>query len=235
MVAERHDPEPVKRRFTREEYLEFDANAEWKYEFVDGRVYPVGWPDVEVFPDDVTDRPEEIHAMAGGSREHNSIARATFLSLAQQLRGSPCEPFSSDTRVKMSEAGGYAYPDIMIACGPEFTDDKLETLSNPVVIIEVLSPSTAAYDHTGKWALYRHIPSLQDYLMISTDAPRVERYSRRGADGPGAWYFDVLEGLDIEIVLPSIDCTLRLSEVYQRVNFQTDATEQAGSAQGEKR
>jgi Uma2 family endonuclease len=128
------------------EYLALERAAEHRHEYVSGRVY----------------------AMTGASREHNVIATNTSRALGNQLSGRPCETYQSDMRVKVSETGMYTYPDVVVACGtPAFEDAYVDTLLNPTVIIEVLSPSTEAYDRGEKFAHYRRLPSLREYLLIA--------------------------------------------------------------------
>ena len=120
-------------------------------------------------------------------------------------------------RVKVSPTGLYTYPDVVVACGePRFEDQHVDTLLNPTVIIEVLSDSTAAYDRGDKFAHYRTLESLSDYLLVAQDKPRIEHY-RRQADGQ--WLYSAADGLEARIEIPTIACTLHLAEVYDRVTF----------------
>ena len=158
-----------------------------------------------------------IYAMGGASRGHNRITVNLTASLHSQLKHKPCEPFSSDMRVKVSPTGLYTYPDIVVACGePRFEDRHVDTLLNPSVIIKVLSDSTAAYDRGDKFAHYRTLESLSDYLLVAQDKPRIEHY-RRQADGQ--WLYSAADGLEARIEIPTIACTLHLAEVYDRVTF----------------
>jgi Uma2 family endonuclease len=176
-----------------EEYLVRERAAEYRSEYLAGGV----------------------RSMTGASRRHNRIAMNAGVLLHAQLRGGPCEPFMSDMRVKVERTGAYFYPDVVMACGDSRLEDEHEdTLLNPVLIVEVLSPSTADYDHTAKWEHYRRIPTLLDYLLLSQDEPRVERYARQSE---GLWLFSETAGLDAVLQLESIGCTLALSEVYERV------------------
>ncbi|HEX2187477.1 MAG TPA: Uma2 family endonuclease [Longimicrobiaceae bacterium] len=178
---------------TPEEYLVRERAAAYKSEYVGG----------------------EVRAMTGASRKHNLVTLNVASSLTGQLRGRPCETYVSDMRVKVSRTGSYLYPDVVVACGgPELEDEQADTLLNPTVVFEVLSPSTADYDHNRKWELYRRLPSLQDYLLVSQDEPRVERYTRRPE---GLWLFSETSGLDGVLRLDSIGCTLALRDVYERV------------------
>lgn len=215
MAAERYEPESRRRKWSLEEYLQFSSRADWRYEFIDGRVTPVGWPNFELDPDEPWDEPT-TQAMSGGGNEHNLIGFDTGTAFKFGLRGSSCQPFGSETRVQLNDVGDYAYPDVTVACQPELAPGATQVLLNPAVIVEVLSPSTSRYDRTRKWALYQQLPSLRDYLMIATKPPCVEWFSREDAK---TWTFRVVEGLDAQIHLSSINCTLHLRDVYERSNF----------------
>ena len=148
-------PKPL---LTPEEYLARERRAETKSEYLRG----------------------EVFAMAGASRAHNLIASNAAGELRQQLRDRPCEVYPSDMRVKVSPSGLYTYPDVTVVCGePQFEDAEVDTLLNPKVLVEVLSPSTADYDRGGKFTHYRRLPSLQEYVLISQDRPLVEHYVAR--------------------------------------------------------
>lgn len=189
-----------KRTMTREEYLAFERASEVKHEFVDGEVY----------------------AMAGASERHNLIFGGVFGSLLNQLRGRGCRVYPSDMRVKMEALGLYAYPDLSIVCGPsQFEKDGRDTLLNPAVLIEILSPSTEIYDRTRKFRRYRTIPSFQEYVLIAQDEPTIEHYARQ-ADGQ--WLYALVEGLEATLTLPTVGCALALAEVYEQVAFEPGDT-----------
>ena len=125
----------------------------------------------------------EVFAMSGASRKHNLIAGNVNRVLGEQLRERECEVYPGDMRVKVSPTGLYTYPDVTVACGePEFEDAEVDTLLNPRVIVEVLSPSTADYDRGRKFTHYRRLPSLREYVLISQECPLVEHYVRQGQD-----------------------------------------------------
>lgn len=175
-----------------EEYLVRERAAECKSEYIAG----------------------EVRTMTGASRKHNLVAVNLAALLHTQLRGRPCETYASDMRVQ-TRADVYLYPDVVVVCGePELADDRFDTLLNPTVVVEVLSPSTEGYDHGEKWEKYRRLASLRDYLLVAQDEPRVERYTRQGE---GLWLFSETDGLDAELRLESIGCTLALRDVYERV------------------
>ncbi len=184
-------------KMTEAEYLEFERASELKHELIDG----------------------EIVDMTGASFAHNVINLNVATALRNQLRGRPCSTVSSDMRVKMAKRN-YAYPDTSVVCGdPQFGDNGVDTLLNPTLIIEVLSPSTERYDRGKKFQAYREIEWLQEYVLIAQDSPRIERYVRQEH---GFWQFADVSGLAAQIELVSINCTLALAEVYEQVTFTAD-------------
>jgi Uma2 family endonuclease len=191
---------------TEEEYLAFERASDARHEFLDGRVY----------------------AMAGASVDHGRIIQNTSSSLFNQLGDGPCEAITNDLRVRVSATQLNTYPDIVVVCGePELTDDRQDTLLNPTVLIEVLSPSTEAYDRGAKWLHYQRIESLREYVLIAQDAPAIEHYVRQG---DGSWRYEATIGLGSSVTLPSLGCALALAIVYRRVTFDrsdgvTDAAE----------
>lgn len=190
----------VKPRFTPEEYLKMERQADHKSEYYSG----------------------EIFAMAEASFTHNVLVANTVLEFGNRLRGRPCRAVTSDQRVLVKPTGLYTYPDVVIVCGqPQFGDDHLDTLTNPLVIIEVLSPATELYDRGEKFAHYQRLESLQDYLLIAQDKCRVEHYSR-WSDGRGQWLLTVLDDMHAVIRIASIDAELTLAGIYEGVDFKTD-------------
>lgn len=181
------EPKP---RFTPEEYLARERQSEGKSEYLNG----------------------EIFAMTGASRRHNRIALNVAFTLDSQLRGRDCEVFASDMRVRVLDL--YTYPDVVVACDePRFEDRELDTLLNPILIIEVLSKSTEDYDRGTKFAQYRTLPSLSEYLVLAQDRVHIE-HSIRETD---RWTLTETDDLARTLELPSIRCTLALSDVYDRV------------------
>ena len=186
--------QPNPQYYTPEQYLEMDRKAAYRSEYVNG----------------------EILAMAGAGREHTLVVTNLVREVSTQLRGRPCETYSNDLRVKISPSR-FAYPDLTVGCAPlEFEDASLDILLNPVVIMEVLSPTTEKDDRSWKFAHYRQLASLKDYVMLSQRRPIVEHYTRRNDD---QWVLTDIRGLDKVLRLPSIGCELRLSDVYERVEF----------------
>jgi len=157
----------------------------------------------------------DMVAMSGGSREHNLIVTNIVSELRTQLKGRPCEVYPSDMRVKVDQTGLYTYPDVTVVCGePKFEDANVDTLMNPTVIFEVLSDSTESYDRGTKFGHYRKIGSLIEFLLVSQSGHRIEQYVRQ-KEGP--WLRSEVRGTTDRIELPSISCSLMLSEVYDRV------------------
>jgi len=183
---------------TPEQYLEWERHAEFKSEYYGG----------------------EIFAMAGASEAHNLIAGNIFALLWTQMRGRPCKTYASDMRVQVPRTNLYTYPDVTVVCGPvQFSDTKQDSVRNPSVIFEVLSPSTEDYDRGEKFALYRNCPTLSDYLLVSQERMRVEHHHRLG---DGTWVMSEAVGLKAQIKLESISCELRLADVYERVEASTE-------------
>jgi Uma2 family endonuclease len=187
-------PQP-KPYLTPEEYLALERQAETKSEYWQGETY----------------------ALAGASTAHTIIGANTLAELVMQLKGRPCTVHTSDLRVKVARAGLYTYPDVTVVCGKaEFDDRSEDTLLNPTVIIEVLSPSTEAYDRGTKFEFYRTLESLTDYLLISQSKPIIEHFARQPDD---RWLLSTYKGLDAVAPVPSIGCELRLADVYDKVTW----------------
>jgi Uma2 family endonuclease len=181
-------------RVTPEEYLEFERRSEVKHEYRDG----------------------EIVEMPGGTREHNLIATNLLRILSTSLFGKDFEVYPGNMRVKAPEANLYTYPDVVVVQGePLLEDDQFDTLLNPAVLFEVLSPSTESYDRGDKFADCGTIESLTDYVSISQDKQRVESYSRQAGDAE--WSHRVFNGPDAVVELTSIGCSLKLSDLYYKV------------------
>ncbi len=178
------------------DYLSFERQSDVKHEYFRG----------------------ELFAMAGASRQHARIAVNLAYLFVGQMKGRPCDVFSGDMRVKVSPTGLYTYPDASVVCGrPRFEDKELDVLLNPTVIVEILSKSTEAYDRGEKFAQYRTLDMLTDYVLISQDRPLIERFTRQP---DGGWLLTESAGLDAAMPIESIQCLLPLAEVYDRVEFE---------------
>lgn len=152
----------------------------------------------------------QIFAMAGGSPEHGARAASIIAALSAQLRGKPCRVYTSDVRIRVTATGLDTYPDVSVVCGEQRTDtEDALALVNPVVLVEVLSPSTEEYDRGEKLEHYKQVPSLQEVLLVAHDRRSFEVHRRTGA----VWERVVLDQ-DGEIQLQSIGCTVSLDEVY---------------------
>ena len=183
--------EPLQ-RLTPKEYLARERIAATKSEYVDGMLV----------------------AMTGATRTHILITVNIVREISHQLRGRPCEVYSQDMRVRITEGGMYAYPDVVVTCGtPEFEDAEFDVLLNPTLIVEVLSGTTEGYDRGLKFARYRQRASLQDYVLVAQERTSVERYSRQGAQ----WVLTEASGIDDLMKLPSAGCILALRDVYDKV------------------
>lgn len=186
-----------RQKWTPESYLAFERARDTKHEYFEGEVY----------------------AMAGATRKHIKISGNAFAALHAQLRTRPCEIYQSEMRVKIDSAGHYTYPDVVIVCDePLFEDDEVDTLLNPTVIIEVLSPSTASYDRGLKFQSYRTLKSLREYVLISQDRIHIEHDVRQGEQ----WILTDVKNRTDTLQLSSVDCSLRLAEVYEKVDLDSD-------------
>lgn len=156
-------------------------------------------------------------AMAGGSPAHNRIARNIARRLGNQLDGTPCEPFASETRVRVSACNAYFYPDISIVCGEaRYDTDEAETVLNPSVIMEVLSSGTEAADRGRKFACYRSLPSLQYYVLLEQQMPSLDLYIRQE---DGHWLLVPVSGLEASLTIYAAGVSLPFAEIYERVDF----------------
>lgn len=198
-------PEP--RIYTEEEYLILDELSHERYEFMNGRIYYRGGVPIEA-----------ASGMSGASEPHNMIVLNIGMSLRAATRGRGCRAYAADMRVRMGPGGEHSYPDVTALCGrPELEKRRGDTLLNPSLVVEVLSPSTEAYDRGDKFEQYAQIPTLREYLLVAQDRVRVERYTP-GAPG-AAWERAVYDDLDAAVDLPSLGATLPLRDVYADVDF----------------
>ena len=174
----------------------------------------------KAIPDADTVRSEyvngEIIAMSGASRAHNLITINISTALHSRLRGSGCETYANEMRVSSPDTSSYFYPDVVVVCEePRFEDAVFDTLLNPILLVEVLSPSTEAFDRGEKFAHYRHLASLQEYVLVAQDQMLVEHYRRQEKQ----WILTDFRKGEEMLSLPSIQCELPLQEIYERVTF----------------
>ena len=179
--------------YTPQEYLRLERGADYKSEYFKG----------------------EIFAMAGASENHNMISRRVSGALYNHLQGKKCTHYSADMKLHIPANTLYTYPDLMVVCGDkQFVDGEKDIIMNPVIIIEVLSKTTEAYDRGGKFALYRSIPSLREYVMISSTTIRAE-VMRKENDSPFWFLADEADNLEGSIYLKNIDLIVSLSDIYE--------------------
>lgn len=178
-----------------EEYLRRERLAETRSEYVNG----------------------EIVAMAGGTFDHDDLCGAVYTSIRNQLKGRPCRVFTANMKVRIDKANVFRYPDVSGLCGPVLNHDKVhDAYCNPAVIFEVLSPSTQVYDRGEKFTLYRMLDSLFEYVLVSQDRMEVEVWTR-GSEG--VWSSVVYNEAADSFTLRTLNCTLTLAEIYERVEF----------------
>lgn len=188
--------EPARKWISVEEYLAFEARAEGKHEYFHGQIFD----------------------MAGGSPEHNLIAGNVLRELSIQLDAEPCLVFPSDQRLKIASTGLYTYPDVTVQCGePEYEDTRPRSLLNPLLIVEVLSESTEAYDRGAKFEHYRTLPSLREYVLVASNRRCVERFTRQPDSDD--WVLAACTDPEGALALPSIGCRLELARVYHKVEL----------------
>lgn len=188
--------------YTEDEYLALERASQERREYLDGQIY----------------------LMAGESPAHGTICTNLTVEIGSQLRGQPCQVWSKDTKVRSgpipksrySAQGLYSFPDLVVVCGePQYLDEHRDVLVNPKVIIEVLSPTTEDFDRGEKFLRYRtYIDSLTDYVVVAQSMPLVEHFELKN----GQWVIAATATeLSEAVILSSIGCALRLSEVYDRI------------------
>jgi Uma2 family endonuclease len=181
--------------YTPEEYLALERSCETKHEYYNG----------------------EIFAMGGASKQHVLIVTNLIGELHSGLKEGPCTVYSTDLRVQVATTGLYTYPDVIVLCDElRFSDEQEDTLLNPALIIEVLSESTKDYDRGGKFEQYRTIDSFVEYLLIAQDRPHVEHHTRQP---DGTWILHETNSLEVTIQLKSVPCSLRIADIYAKIDF----------------
>ncbi len=171
-------------------------------------------------PDAYTVRNEYIQGKiihkSGASFTHNLIKGNIFVQLHNRLIENSCVVFANEMRIGIPSAKSYFYPDVGVVCDePRFEDNVFDTLLNPIVIVEVLSPSTEGYDRGEKFSCYRQLDSLKEYILVSQDSVNVERFLRKRDD----WSYTFFQELEQQLPLTSLQCELPLLEIYARVTF----------------
>ncbi len=173
--------------FSADDYLRWEAEQPERHEYLNG----------------------EVFAMAGAGDGHVTVALNLAIALRQHLAGTPCRTYMSDMRLHVAEADGYFYPDLLVTCSAADRDSDLQK-SEPILLVEVLSPSTAAYDRGAKFAAYRQLPNLREYLLVDIDSRSCDLY-RRGEDG--LWVLHPTTG-DASLVLASVELTIPAAAVF---------------------
>jgi len=194
------------RTYSVEQYLALEEVAEAKHEYHDGKLIE----------------------MSGGTFEHNKITARIIALLSTFLiqNQKPCDVTSSDMKIWLPNVGGFVYPDVTVLCDtPIFFKERRDVLTNPTVLIEVLSKSTEAYDRGKKFELYSTLPSLQEYVLVSQYEPKIETYYRASAEQE-TWEYRKIAGLENEIHLQALDCTVRLADVYHSIDFEKISDEE---------
>ncbi len=188
--------EVAERLWSVKEYLAWESQQPYKHELIDNRIYP----------------------MTGASLSHNFINTKLAVALDKRLSNRGCEIYTSDMRVQVADAGTYTYPDLVVLCSEPRLRPYAEqdTLLNPTLLFEILSPSTETRDRNQKLDQYLQIPSLQGYFLVSQDRPRIEAFTRK-ADG---WQQRDYSGLGASLLIPTPNCEIPLREIYQQLRFE---------------
>jgi Uma2 family endonuclease len=191
------EPLPEKQLYTRKEYLLMEASADIKSEYYQG----------------------EIFAMTGGTPNHSTICFNLTRRVGEAIDNTNCRGFESNMKLFILEADAYVYPNAMVVCGDvKLAEDTTDAITNPVLIIEVLSPGTESFDRGRKFDYYRTIPSFKEYVLVSQDKPKVELYFRQSET---VWQYRVIEGLDKAFLLQSLDYELKLADIYAKTGLMT--------------
>ena len=183
----------LQRQITREEYLEIEDQADVRSEYYNG----------------------EIFVMAGGSRNHSVICFNLNWGIREAVANKDCVGFDSNMKLEIAEHSLFVYPDVTVVCGEiEFSEGRTDIITNPVLIIEVLSPGTEMFDRGDKFAYYRTVPSLREYVLVSQHSPIVEVYHRQDEK---TWLYSVSKGIDESVIFQTIQHELSLKDIYQKV------------------
>ena len=186
-----------RRKFTEEEYLATERGADFRSEYHDG----------------------EIFAMAGATYPHNRVKDNLARHIGNQLAGTPCFPLTSDMKVKVTKTRRYLYPDILVICGqPLFPNaETTDVILNPIMVVEVLSPSTELYDRKTKLKHYTKIETLKEVVLLSQYEPLVERYVLHAS---GDWVWIETSGLESELIFDAIAVRVPLRQIYEGVDLE---------------
>lgn len=195
-----------KRYYSPEEYLALEEAAEYKSEYYDGEIIP----------------------MTGGTTNHNQIAGNVYIALSLALKGQNHRVFIGDVRLWIPKKRSYTYPDVMVIAGkPEYFEQRKDTVTNPQVIVEVLSKSTKSYDRGGKFQFYQTIPSFQEYILIDQSQRFIEQFSKQENK---RWSYCVYDEEDLGLVFSSFAVEVSLEDVYEKVDFDAEEIEEVGES-----
>lgn len=194
-----------KNKFTEEEYLQMEKAATERHEYYKGEIFQMHGH-------------SDLLAMSGAGNRHNIIFSNLFIGLGTRLKGKSCQPYGPDMRVNIPENTLYTYPDISVFCGELQTSARDEdTVIQPTVLIEILSPSTRNYDRGVKFMLYRDIPSLREYILVDTEAVRIEAFR---INSGGHWELEEYKTLAGQLSLVSIQVIIPIADIYERTKIQ---------------
>ncbi|MBI4672011.1 MAG: Uma2 family endonuclease [Chloroflexi bacterium] len=181
--------------FTAEQYLALEDVSDTKHEFYDGKIYD----------------------MAGGTPDHNLVSANMITALNNALAQTPCRVFDSDMRILIEDEELYTHPDVSVVCGKmQFDPKSKSTLTNPIVLVEAMSPSTRAYDRGAKFKFYKKIPSLQELVLVESERAHVEVLRRIPR---GQWTIEIYNDLDAVAVLKTIEGEISLRQIYAKVTW----------------
>lgn len=193
-----------KKKFTVQEYLEFEKAATERHEFYRGEIFQMYGHG-------------ELLAMSGAGNRHNIIFSNLFGEMAFKLKGKSCQPYGPDMRINIPENTLYTYPDISVFCGElQLSPDDEDTAVYPTVLIEILSPGTRDYDRGGKFSLYRDIPTLKEYILVDSLSVHVEVFR---LNATSHWELEEFKKLSDTLHFPSINISITLEEIYQRTKL----------------
>jgi Uma2 family endonuclease len=199
-----------KKKFSEEEYLQFEREATERHEYYRGEIFRMyGHGD--------------LLAMSGAADKHNIIFSNLFIALGIRLKGKSCQPYGPDMRINIPENTLYTYPDISVFCYelPQSDDEKLsDTVTNPTVLIEILSPGTRTYDRGGKFKLYRDIPALKEYMLVDSLSVNIEAFR---INSNNHWELEEFRTLSGNLDFKSIDVSIPIADVYHRIKFGEDS------------
>lgn len=188
------EPAGQKTTYSKAEYLAMEATAQYKSEYYQG----------------------EIFAMSGGSQKHSVICVNIGGSLWEATRNKDCVTFDSNMKLEIAQADAYIYPDAMVVCGDVVpSKDTSHAITNPTLVVEVLSPSTEAFDRGKKFEYYRSIPSLQEYVLVSQDEPKIETFVKQAET---VWQYTVIQGIDQTVAFHSIGHETPMAEIYLKTD-----------------